>query len=160
MICSTRLLAEGVLARRRHGRQGTVLGPEDAEWKLVDSSAPVWGLRRFLRGRPDPDVAPGKWSRIASGLQRPAGRGNGVHAGVAVPCQDRIYDSGTLAESWLRADVGTIWCVLRCGRLPGGHDAVQPVRRFHRRVSSSRDVDAPRSDPSGLVWSHVRSESV
>ncbi len=54
MICSTRLLAEGVLARRRHGRQGTVLGPEDAEWKLVDSSAPVWGLRRFLRGRPDP----------------------------------------------------------------------------------------------------------
>ena len=58
MICSTRLLAEGVLARRRHGRQGTVLGPEDAEWSWWIPSAPV-GPAPLSARAPRPDVAPG-----------------------------------------------------------------------------------------------------
>ena len=42
------------MARKKQGAPAVVFGPDNAEWKLVDVNARVWGLRHFARAHPDP----------------------------------------------------------------------------------------------------------
>jgi hypothetical protein len=54
VICSDRALAQRILTRKKQGTPGVAFAPNNAEWKLINADAPVWGVRRFARVHPDP----------------------------------------------------------------------------------------------------------
>lgn len=60
MICSSLRLATEIVSRKDAKASAEVFGPQGIEWRWVDKSAPVWGLRVFGNSSLDPTSPHGK----------------------------------------------------------------------------------------------------